>query len=112
MLNRRSILASCAIVGLALAGTMAPAPAQAEQFLSLYHRPDLRWYTIETEHFFVHYPESRKKGDDVKHELSGEWAARKVAKVSEQYWDEISGVALPPERAHAARAKGVAFTED
>jgi hypothetical protein len=82
----RSLLAPVAI-GMALTGTaLAPTSAHAEQFLSLYHRPDLKWYTIETEHFLVHYPVSRKSKDKAKHYVNGEWAARKVAKVSEQYY--------------------------
>lgn len=77
-----------AALGLGLAA-LAPQAAQAETFTSLYHRPDLKWYTIETEHFLVHYPVSRKSKDKTDHYLSGEWAARKVAKVSEQYWEPM-----------------------
>ena len=83
-------LGIAALTGLGLsAAALAPQQAEASQFLSLYHRPDLKWYTIETEHFLVHYPVSRKGPDKTEHYMSGEWAARKVAKVSEQYWEPM-----------------------
>lgn len=77
-----------ALLGAAFVGSslVVPETAEARQFLSLYHRPDLKWYTIETEHFMVHYPVSRKGPDKAKHYTNGEWAARKVAKVSEDYY--------------------------
>lgn len=79
------------VAGLALGavGTLVPETAQAEQFLSLYHRPDLKWYTIETEHFLVHYPISKKGPEENEHYVNGEWAARKVARVSEQYFEPM-----------------------
>ena len=30
------------------------------KFVFPYNHPDLEWYTIETDHYFVHYPISRK----------------------------------------------------
>jgi len=75
-------------LGALAASTLVPEQAHAAQFLSLYHRPDLKWYTIETEHFLVHYPVSRNM-EKTEHPMSGEWAARKVAKVSEQYWEPM-----------------------
>ncbi len=78
----RALAALFMVIAFAASGTQA----HASQFLSLYNRPDLKWFTIETEHFLVHYPVS-KEGS--KHPMSGEWAARKVAKVSEQYWEPM-----------------------
>ena len=78
-----SLLAAVALT----AGSAAlPVEAEAAQFMSLYHRPDLKWYTIETEHFLVHYPVSKKGKEKNEHYVNGEWAARKVARVSEQYY--------------------------
>ena len=50
------------LVGLALLGTtvtLAP-EAEASKFANAYNMPDLAWKTIETEHFRVHYPVSRR----------------------------------------------------
>ncbi len=52
-----------------------------------YNDPDLDWYTIETEHFAVHYPVSKvtsEEGND--HYINAEYSARKTAKVSEEMW--------------------------
>ena len=62
---------------LALAGGIAHAANQ----------PDLAWYTIDTEHFAVHYPVSKRdKEAGNKHYLTAEWSARKMADVAEEIW--------------------------
>ncbi len=64
----------------------ATQPAEAK-FAQLYNHPDLKWYSIETEHFVVHYPVSKKAAEDGNdHYLTAEWSARKIAKVSEDMW--------------------------
>ncbi|MFZ5476925.1 MAG: hypothetical protein ACOZNI_09145 [Myxococcota bacterium] len=58
------------------------------KFVFPYNHPDLEWYSIETEHFVVHYPQSRKKeGND--HYLTTEWTAKKSAKVAEEMWPRM-----------------------
>ena len=52
------------------------------------NHPDLQWMSIETEHFVVHYPVSKRDPKNA-HWFSTEWAARKVAKVSEEMWPKM-----------------------
>jgi len=85
-LSPKSLLPRSAVAGLALLALSALQPAEAK-FSQLYNYPDLKWESIETEHFVVHYPVSKKtmeEGND--HYLTGEWSARKIAKVSEDMW--------------------------
>ena len=79
-----------ALLGLAaIVGVGASAPAQAK-FVFPYNHPDLDWYSIETEHFVVHYPVSKKTAEEGnEHYLTGEWSARKIAKVSEDMWEPM-----------------------
>lgn len=67
---------------------LALAPQEAEaKFVFPYNHPDLEWYSIETEHFVVHYPVSKKsKEEGNEYWLTAEWSARKAAKVSEEMW--------------------------
>ncbi len=81
------------ILGTAMAGTLglslAPSTADAK-FVSIYNHADLEWYSIDTEHFVVHYPQSRKtaeQGND--HYLTAEWTARKMAQVGEEMWPKM-----------------------
>ena len=80
----RTVLATFA--AFALSALVGSQPAQAK-FVFPYNHPDLDWYSIETEHFVVHYPVSKKdKEEGNEHYLTGEWSARKTAKVSEEMW--------------------------
>lgn len=73
----------------ALTGFTALWSPEAEaKFVFPYNHPDLEWYSIETEHFVVHYPESRKKeGND--HWLTTEWTAKKTAKIAEEMYPRM-----------------------
>jgi len=63
--------------------------AQAK-FVFNYNHPDLEWYTIETDHYMVHYPVSKKgKSEGNPHALTAEWSARKMAKVAEEIWPKM-----------------------
>ena len=53
---KRLVLAAVALA----ISLMVPASADAK-FVFPYNHPDIKWYTIETEHFFVHYPVSKKE---------------------------------------------------
>ncbi len=78
--------ARMAAAGAAVTALSATQPAEAK-FAQLYNHPDLKWYSIETEHFVVHYPVSKKSAEDGNdHYMTGEWSARKIAKVSEDMW--------------------------
>ena len=75
-----------ALVALA---AMLSNPADAK-FVFPYNHPDLDWYTIETDHYMVHYPVSRKsKAEGNKHALTAEWSARKMAKSAEEIWPKM-----------------------
>lgn len=79
-------LTFAALTGLA---TLWSSPAEAK-FVFPYNHPDLEWYSIETEHFVVHYPKSRKEeGNDHFHDA--EWTAKKAAKVAEEMWPRMCG---------------------
>ena len=59
--------------------------ADAKLFWSNYNHPDLDWFTIETEHFRVHYAVSKEtKEEGNEHYFTAEWSARKSAKVAEE----------------------------
>lgn len=86
-LTRLSVGAT-ALGALALTA-VTPRDAQATKFSFAAHHPDLDWYSIETEHFVVHYPKTKKGPDEAKHYLDAEYSARKVAEVSELYWEPM-----------------------
>ena len=69
---------------LALAAGVAFAPEAEAKFVFPHNHPDLDWYTIETEHFAVHYPMSR--ASDNPHYLESENSARLTARVAEEMW--------------------------
>jgi len=83
----QTLLATTLLAGFALSST-----AQAEKFAYPYHLPDLDWYTIETEHFEIHYPVSKvSREDGNEHYINAEYSARKTAKVSEEMWPLMCG---------------------
>jgi hypothetical protein len=52
------------------------------------NHPDLQWLSIETEHFVIHYPVSKRDPKN-EHWFSSEWAARKSAKIAEEMWPKM-----------------------
>ncbi|MBN2797960.1 MAG: PD40 domain-containing protein [Deltaproteobacteria bacterium] len=71
----------------ALVSGLAPSEAQAG-FVFEYNYPDLDWYTIETDHFYVHYPVSKvEEGND--HYLNAEYSARRAAEASEEMFEPV-----------------------
>lgn len=80
-------LRNLGLLSLLAAAAVWPGEAQAK-FVFPYNHPDLDWYSIETEHFVVHYPKSKKQeGND--HYLDTEWTAKKSAKVAEEMWPRM-----------------------
>ncbi|MCB9609839.1 MAG: hypothetical protein H6741_26290 [Alphaproteobacteria bacterium] len=70
-----------------VAGSVVWSPEAEAKFVFPYNNPDLEWYSIETEHFYVHYAVSkvsREEGNE--HYVNAEWSARKSAKVAEEMW--------------------------
>lgn len=83
----RNSLGILAMSGLSLLGMAIPEVAYAKNAFP-YNHPDLDWYSIETEHFVVHYPQSKK--EDSEHYLSAEWTAKKSAKIAEEMYPRMS----------------------
>ena len=85
------MLAPSAALALGALGMMMPQTADANPaWVFPQNHTDLEWSTIETEHFLVHYPVSKKtaeEGND--HYLTGEWAAHKYARVAEEIWQPM-----------------------
>lgn len=77
-------LVAFGVTGLAL---LAPQVAEAK-FVFPYNHTDLDWYTIETEHFFVHYPISHNP-EKAKHPVDATFMAQRTAKVSEEMWEPM-----------------------
>ena len=88
---KSTLLAPAAILALSGLGMLAPQTAEANPaWVFPQNHTDLEWSTIETEHFLVHYPVSKKtaeEGND--HYLTGEWAAHKYARVAEEIWQPM-----------------------
>ncbi|MCB9761924.1 MAG: PD40 domain-containing protein [Alphaproteobacteria bacterium] len=75
------------VAGTALAAGLTWSPKADAKFVFPYNHPDLDWYSIETEHFYVHYPVSKKSPEEGnEHYVNAEWSARKSAKVAEEMW--------------------------
>ena len=70
---------------LALLSGMALPEAQASRYAMEHNHPDLRWFTIDTEHVSIHYPVSRR---DPAHPrwVSGEGTAQRLAAVADDIW--------------------------
>ncbi len=75
------------LLALALAAGMTFAPTAEAKFVFSHNHPDLDWYTIESEHFAVHYPMSREA--DNPFYLESERAARLTARVAEEMWPRM-----------------------
>ncbi|MCA9567115.1 MAG: PD40 domain-containing protein [Myxococcales bacterium] len=54
-----------------------------------YNHPDVRWNTLETEHFLIHWPES-KKDRDHPHWFTAEWTAGTLADIAEEAYPLIT----------------------
>ena len=75
---------------LALVYSMAWSPVADAKFVSPYNHPDLEWYTIETEHFAVHYPVSKKGAlEGNEHYLTTEYSAKRTAQFAEEMWPKM-----------------------
>jgi len=78
------------VLGTALICVAAFSGSAHAKFSFAYNHPDLDWYTIETDHYMVHYPVSRvAKAEGNPHALTGEWSARKMAKAAEEVWPKM-----------------------
>ncbi len=66
-----------------------------------YPLPDVEWHTLETEHFYFHWPESTKPKDDP-HWFTTEWSAGQLATIAEDAYPKICGQFdyYPKEKVH------------
>ena len=89
-MSRISRIAAAALtLGLS---SMVLAPQAQAKFVSPYNHPDLDWYTIDTEHFAVHYPVSKKTTEEGNpHYINAEYSARRSAVESERMWPLMCG---------------------
>lgn len=75
------------LIGFGLLGLMSP-KAEAAKWVTPYNFTDLDWYTIETEHFAFHYPQSEvQEGNE--HYLTAEYSARRFAEFAEENWYDM-----------------------
>ena len=70
-----------------IAAGLGFAPPAEAKFTFTHNHPDLDWYTIETEHFAVHYPMTRNP--DNPYYLEAERSARLTARVAEEMWPRM-----------------------
>jgi len=52
------------------------------------NHPDVQWHTLETEHFFIHWPESKRPKDDP-HWFTTKFTAGQLAKIAEDAYPKI-----------------------
>ncbi len=84
----RTLLSGALLAGAAMTWST---PAEAK-FASNYNDPDLDWYTIETEHFAVHYPVSKvsaEEGND--HYINAEFSASSRSGSTSSSWTSRTG---------------------
>ena len=73
----------------ALAAVALTTPRDADaKFIFQHNQPDLDWYQIETEHFFIHYPKSHDL-EHSKHPTDATFMAQRTAKVAEEMWEPM-----------------------
>ncbi|MBL8614227.1 MAG: PD40 domain-containing protein [Deltaproteobacteria bacterium] len=77
-------------LGLSLGGLALPGTARAVKNSYNANHPDLEWYSIDTPHFVVHYPKSKKGVEEGnEHYINAEYSARKAAEVAELMWEPM-----------------------
>jgi WD40 repeat protein len=84
-----------ALAALALAGTAMAGGGYAHNY------PDVKWNTLETEHFLFHWPESELAKDDP-HYFTTEWTTGRLAEIAEVSYPKICGQLeyFPTEKLH------------
>ena len=55
-----------------------------------HNHPDVRWNTLETDHFYIHWPESKRAVDDA-HWFTTEFTAGQLARIAEDAYPKICG---------------------
>jgi hypothetical protein len=81
-----------------LAGLMSVAQASGGYD---YNHPDVRWGTLETEHFYIHWPESKAEKSDP-HWFTTSFTAGQLARIAEDAYPKICGQFnyFPSEKVH------------
>ncbi|MCB9674933.1 MAG: PD40 domain-containing protein [Alphaproteobacteria bacterium] len=94
------------------------ATALAGRYAMDHNHPDLRWETLDTERFAIHYPVSRRSEDHPRW-LSGESTATRLARVADDTWLRLCTEIgyFPNERIHVViledtdRLRGFTLTQ-
>jgi hypothetical protein len=55
-----------------------------------HNHPDVAWNTLETEHFYIHWPESKRESSDP-HWFTTEFTAGQLARIAEDAYPKICG---------------------
>ncbi|MFM2244331.1 MAG: hypothetical protein RL071_405, partial [Pseudomonadota bacterium] len=85
-----NLLSLSAVLGLSLGALALPGAAHAVKNSYNANHPDLEWYSIDTPHFVVHYPKSKKGVEEGnEHYINAEYSARKAAEVAELMWEPM-----------------------
>ena len=66
-----------------------------------HNHPDVRWNSLETDHFFIHWPESKRSPDDP-HWFTTEFTAGQLARIAEDAYPKICSQFsyFPKEKVH------------
>ena len=76
------------MVALASLAWLLLAPAALPRAGYLHNHPAVRWNTLETEHFSIHWPASRRAQDDP-HYFTTAHTAGQLARIAEQLWAPV-----------------------
>ena len=55
-----------------------------------HNHTDVAWHTLETDHFYIHWPESKRPEDDP-HWFTTEFTAGQLARIAEDAYPKICG---------------------
>ncbi len=79
------------MVALAAAlGLLAILPSAHARAGYFHNYPDVKWHTLETDHFVIHWPESERDQEDP-HYFTAAFTAAQVAAIGEDAWPKVCG---------------------
>ncbi len=78
------------MVAAALLAMMLSSPGADARAGYWHNYPDVQWHTLETEHFVIHWPESKHDQDDP-HYFTSEFTAAQVAAIGEEVYPLVCG---------------------
>ncbi|MFH1465593.1 MAG: hypothetical protein ABIO70_14495 [Pseudomonadota bacterium] len=78
------------VAPLTLAALLAVTPPAQARAGYEHNYPDVMWHTLETEHWVIHWPESKRPVDDP-HYFTASFTAAQVAAIGEEVWPRVCG---------------------